>query len=682
MEGTNDYKWESSIKAKLTKQCQYQPILGSILICIANEMGDSTKNFQKSLNALGERCNPRAKTNYSVDDLNKIYHNATQYVIDPKTIQGNVTKIKFSQPVNIVKADIEDALRFYKANFANTGNASLYSGIMWAYFVGIFILMGVANFIKRLGYQHNFNHKVIKWYRSNISIPALFNAKHTDPFQFCKIFAGLVPTRVETLIVIGFLGLNALFLGGFHDFGSHLQSRKIQVMRMVADRAGVLAFGIIPLIVLFAGRNNILTSLTGLPLESFIVFHKYVARMMWIHALIHSACYTAYAVHTNSVSAYFHKRYFVWGVGATIFGGFILLQAFHVFRSRAYETFLVIHIVLAILFIVACFWHCYDIGYLEWIYASWALWIFDRLLRVVRMVNFGFRNADVELIADDTFKVSVIHNTRLKPFPGAFAYVYFLTPSTFWQSHPFTIIDSALNENEITIYIKTKTGVTKRINKLLEKSDNKRTLRVCVEGPYGHRAPMEKYDTALLLAGGNGIPGPYYHAIDLAKRDSATKQQIKLTWVVRNPESICWFYKELESLKQTTVQTDVYITGKIPTHVELANSLEKKSNCSDTSSSQDLKDEKNESFKTYEVESDKTDSSAIISKLSTHINFHYGRPNLEKVMEYEFIGQGKQDVGVMTCGPPKMVDNVRRLVADYIPKSEGRVDLFEELQTW
>ncbi|ODQ58640.1 hypothetical protein WICANDRAFT_54650 [Wickerhamomyces anomalus NRRL Y-366-8] len=681
MEGTNDYKWESSIKAKLTKQCQYQPILGSILICIANEMGDSTKNFQKSLNALGERCNPRAKTNYSVDDLNKIYHNATQYVIDPKTIQGNVTKIKFSQPVNIVKADIEDALRFYKANFANTGNASLYSGIMWAYFVGIFILMGVANFIKRLGYQHNFNHKVIKWYRSNISIPALFNAKHTDPFQFCKIFAGLVPTRVETLIVIGFLGLNALFLGGFHDFGSHLhfksteEVRNVQLMEFVADRTGLLSFGLIPLLIIFAGRNNILTTLTGIPYSTFIVFHKWVARFMWIHALIHSACWTAYAVYYKAMAEDSAETYWTWGIVATILGGLILVQAFHIFRNMAYETFLFIHIVLAILFIVGCWWHCYTLGWLEWIYVSWAVWIFDRVLRVVKMCMFGFRNAQIELIADDTFKITVKHGKWFAPYPGSFGYVYFITPTMFWQSHPFTLIDSVLNKDETTIYVKTKAGITKRLNKQLAKiPGNKKTIRISIEGPYGHRAPIEKYDTALLLAGGNGIPGPYYHAIDLSKRESSTKQQIKLTWIIRNPDALQWFHKELELLAHTNVQTDIYITAQDQNKEKLEVNVEEKK---DTSSDEEGK------ASNSDTTSDKAPStSEVISSLSNHINFHYGRPNLEEIIVKEFTDEKGPSVAVMSCGPPKMVDAIRNLVAKHLQESKGRVDLYEELQVW
>lgn len=79
-----------------------------------------------------------------------------------------------------------------------------------------------------------------------------------------------------------------------------------------------------------------------------------------------------------------------------------------------------------------------------------------------------------------------------------------------------------------------------------------------------------------MLAGGNGIPGPYYHAIDLSKRESSTKQQIKLTWIIRNPDALQWFHKELEVLAHTNVQTDIYITAQDQTKEKLEVNVEEK----------------------------------------------------------------------------------------------------------
>lgn len=671
---TDSYTFGTNLTAYYTSLCGYEPLTGTVVNCMANELGPDSKNFQKSLKRLGNTCTLYGGNPYTGDELESLYKNATKYLIDLDSVTTNLTTTTFYQPINITHEMVEDSLTYYENFYFNFDKASMLAGIMYLYFVLVFIIIGSANFIKRLGYHKNFNNKYINWYRANISIPALFNGKHTEAPTALKIFSTLIPTRVESIVIFFFICLNILLTTVHYSFKSTQEPRAVQLMEFVADRTGLLSFGLIPLLIIFAGRNNILTTLTGIPYSTFIVFHKWVARFMWIHALIHSAAWTAYAVYYDYMSSYVADTYWRWGIVATILGGLILFQAFHVFRNMAYETFLFIHIVLAILFIVGCWWHCYTLGWLEWVYVSWAVWIFDRFLRIVKMCMFGFRNAQIELISENTFKITVKHGKWFAPYPGSFGYVYFIKPTMFWQSHPFTLIDSVLNKDETFIYVKTKEGITKRLNKELAKvPGNKKTIRISVEGPYGHRAPVEKYDTALLLAGGNGIPGPYYHALDLSRRQASTKQQIKLQWVIRNPNSLQWFRDELKVLANTNVQTDIYITA--PQTKEQAEILieEKK----DSTSS----DEEAKAVSSDTSAKDAT-TTEIINSLSSHINFHYGRPNLEEIILNEFIAENGPTVAVMSCGPPKMVDTIRALVAKNLQKSKGRVDLFEELQVW
>ncbi|CCH41321.1 Ferric reductase transmembrane component [Wickerhamomyces ciferrii] len=583
----NKYKFGTSVKNNYPKMCGYHPLTASVVGCLGNNLGFESKGFQKGLQSFNRYCSAYAQMNYTMDDMMDIFKNGSSFMLDKSEITGNMTRMIFYQPLNITKADLADMLSYYQYLYFNLDDASMLGGMMYIFFIIVFICYGVTNLIKRLGFHRNFNNKWINWYRANISIPALFNGKHTEASVKWKIFSTLIPTRVESIVVFLFLMLSILLSCVHYSFDYPSEgSRAIIMANFVADRVGLLSFALIPLLIIFAGRNNILTSLTGIPFTSFIFYHKWVATVMWIHAMIHSAGWTAIAIHRNYLEIYYKLPYWQWGAFATVLGAVMLVQAFHVFRNLAYGTFVIIHIIFAILFIVGCWWHCYDLGWLEWIYVSWAVWIFDRVLRVIRMCVFGFRNAEIELISDDTFKVSVKHGKWFVPFPGSYAYVYFITPTMLWQSHPFTIIDSAIEKGVTTIYIKTKAGITKRINKQLSKvPGNKKTIRVSIEGPYGHRAPMKKYDTALLLAGGNGIPGPYYHAIDLAKRGSSTKQQIKLNWVVRNPEALFWFHEELKLLQHTNVQTNFYITGTIQ---KKESDSEKKNSSGDDSHSAEI----------------------------------------------------------------------------------------------
>lgn len=48
----------------------------------------------------------------------------------------------------------------------------------------------------------------------------------------------------------------------------------------------------------------------------------------------------------------------------------------------------------------------------------------------------------------------------------------------------------------------------------------------------------------------------------------------------------------------------------------------------------------------------------------------------------ELTDEKGPSVAVMSCGPPKMVDAIRNLVAKHLQESKGRVDLYEELQVW
>jgi hypothetical protein len=50
-----------------------------------------------------------------------------------------------------------------------------------------------------------------------------------------------------------------------------------------------------PIMFLFAGRNNLLIWITGWSYNEFQVFHKWIARVATLEAILHSACYGYFA---------------------------------------------------------------------------------------------------------------------------------------------------------------------------------------------------------------------------------------------------------------------------------------------------------------------------------------------------------------------------------------------------
>jgi ferric-chelate reductase len=309
------------------------------------------------------------------------------------------------------------------------------------------------------------------------------------------------------------------------------------------------------------------------------------------------------------------------------------------------------------------------------LYAACAVWGADRFVRIFRILLFGIRDGELKYVGDDTIRLSVKQGKFFDPFPGAYAFIYFGTPLKFWQSHPFTIMKSVIEEGHIVCYIKSKSGITKSIRDQLEKSPGMtKTMKIAVEGPYGHRSPIERYESVLLLGGGNGIPGLFSHASELVQRGLASKKRVKLIWSIRNAQSLCWFYDELKQLAGSSVQVDIFITGKSPKMI-----LEEKPSYSSEKNSES--EAKSESEKDLVV-GESVSADSVVAELSSYVNFHYQRPDVDRLIKEELFAEGDPSVAVVTCGPPKMVDLARHSVATNLVEAKGRVDLFEELQVW
>ena len=66
-----------------------------------------------------------------------------------------------------------------------------------------------------------------------------------------------------------------------------------QILRYVADRTGILSFANLPLLRIFAGRNNIFLWATGWSFATFNLFHRHVACIATVQAVVHTALYIA-----------------------------------------------------------------------------------------------------------------------------------------------------------------------------------------------------------------------------------------------------------------------------------------------------------------------------------------------------------------------------------------------------
>lgn len=452
----------------------------------------------------------------------------------------------------------------------------------------------------------------------------------------------------------------------------------------MGDRTGVISSIIAPLLIVLAGRNNALLWLTGWHYATFVTYHKWVARVLVALVVVHAICFSISFQSTYRMNM--AKNNIVWGTVGTVSGGLLLGLLLMQLRRRWYEVFLAIHIALAALFIAGAWIHVNEMGYVWFYYASVAVWVFDRVVRIVRLVGFGCPKSEVTLLANETLRIVVPKPKYWLITPGGHAFVHFMRPSCFWQSHPFTFTsmradESSGSKDSVVLYCKVKGGITHGLYQYLSTHPGKRAqIRVALEGPYGDPTPAKRYDSAVFVAGGNGIPGIYSEVYDLALQSRMKDQTLKLLWVIKEYKSLCWFYEELLSLKDTNIQCTIFVTQP---HMD---------SCMDDFSlrfpSRNSNDEKldEKSIKGLEVCSS-SDSSMngvidqIHSELS-HIDFNEGRPNIDGLVKQE-IEDSRGSVAFVTCGHPLMVDDIRYSVAHSLDYSKGkRVDFFEQLQVW
>ena len=398
------------------------------------------------------------------------------------------------------------------------------------------------------------------------------------------------------------------------------------------------------------------------------MFHKWLGRMMFLDAMIHGSAYTSYTVANKTWATSKNRLYWQFGVAALCLAGTMVFFSFAVFRKYFYEAFLFLHIVLGAMFFYACWEHVVSLSGIEWIYTAIAIWIVDRIIRIIKASYFGFPKASLQLIGDDLIRLTVKKPARpWRAKPGQYVFVSFLHPLYFWQSHPFTVLDSVSKNGELVIILKEKKGVTRLVKKYVCRNGGKTSMRLAIEGPYGSSSPVNNYNNVLLLTGGTGLPGPIAHAIKLGKTSAAAgKQSVKLVIAVRGFDVLEAYKPELMCLENLNVQLHIYNTMEVPS-LTPSDSL-------DISQQDEKADEKGTVVATtLEKSANPLGFDGVV--------FHCGRPNVKELLHEAAELSGS--LSVVCCGPPIFVDKVRNETAKIVlDKSAKAIEYFEEYQCW
>lgn len=547
-------------------------------------------------------------------------------------------------------------------------------------FFGLVIVLGALfNFFKKVfpRFVNKTTHNRISTiYRQKIANPALFGSKHSVPVKLGPfgIINASLPTRAQSIIITAYLALTLMFMlikYDIFDGNTRFKTKSLQLSRSISDRSGIMAVTQLPLLYLFAGRNNMMLYVTGWSYDTFNVYHRIISRVMYALVVAHSIAYTLYLKENGTYESQMLIPDRQSGVVATVAGGFVLFLAMRHFREKLYEYFLMFHRLFVLIFTVSAYYHVKPHGFHEWMIASFSIWAFDLFIRFVRVVINGFKSkAELQTYGEEFVKFKVNHSGIWKPRPGAYAFVYFLRPFfRSWENHPFSYYPSPVpgEENKLVFCMRILNGKTKHMADFLaSQPEGKCNVPVLLDGPYGQHFPVETSDSIVFIAGGIGFTGAYSYACQY--KQLGEKKRIVFIWATRFRHNLEVFRDELNYLAQGDgIEVQVYITDEPAKQQQQQGTI-----TYDTGSDNNSIPSKNGSTEFNEKKSFETEDSTS----ATH-----GLPNFGELVP-NFIAESSGSTAFFCCGPPGLNDHVRSVVTDNMDKGSGRVELYIEGFNW
>ncbi|RDL36018.1 uncharacterized protein BP5553_06630 [Venustampulla echinocandica] len=386
--------------------------------------------------------------------------------------------------------------------------------------------------------------------------PPAFGSRHSEAtFGFAH-----VPTRGQAFFITYLIVINVVLSSvGYRSMQPNSWypgDASKEILTYTTNRLGVLSFANVPLLILYAGRNNVLLYLTNWSHGTFLLLHRWVAFLCTLQAVLHSAIYLQIYVASGEHSSESQLGYWYWGAIATLGMSILLPTSVFPIRAKMYEMFLAWHIALSVLIVAGCYLHIlyrfnHQWGYEVWIFVAMAVWGFDRVMRFARIARNGWKTATITVIDDDYVRVDIEGVCG-----NGHAYLYFPTLTwRVWENHPFSVastvlpatvqrnhstkvsapsidvekngmhksIDSAdpssieASSEESLPIIHTKVGMTFLLrtgNGLTSQIRSHTSLPVLVEAPYGSHPDLSEHSLMIGIAGGVGITAvmPYIRA--------------------------------------------------------------------------------------------------------------------------------------------------------------------------
>ncbi|WWD04408.1 hypothetical protein V865_002477 [Kwoniella europaea PYCC6329] len=448
-------------------------------------------------------------------------------------------------------------------------------------------------------------------------------------------------------------------------------------------RSEWIAMATLPFIYVLGSKRNIISVLTGVSHEKLQVLHQGSAFNFTYMSLVHTIAACIRAIRERGLKG-------TLAVNEVYVSGFVALApllilfagALPPFRKSFYESFYWIHIIMAVFFAGAMFWHGYQtLDSDAYMIAAIALFLTSATTRLVLIIlnNPVLHRAHVELVDNETIKM-VVPTLYISWSAGQHVFIRFMGMG--WRSldsHPFTIANSPLalasirdgdleksntshpdltkvnakgSMKGMVFLLKPLSGFTKDLYHKIKSGHTQ--YKVLIDGPYGDAhvgQDLKAFDRVLILTGGTGITWALSVLQDLVYRKDGNGREITLVWAVKKISSMKWFERELQFIRTNypNVHIQHYVTGESLTQLPAI-----------PSPSPDQSDPAGSS----EDDTPSTEKQMNLvgsSKSDRDWNWNQGRPNLPNIIE-RTVATTQGSLAIATCGPPQFLTDCSNAV--------------------
>ena len=722
-------KWDFQcprVVLPLDCQCRSEEFVTTAMSCVEDNT-DNVKDLYEGWNYIRDQCHYWGNRTIPLSEMEELYRKRLPSIIDAQ-YYNNSDPLPVKVPSQLYLQQMvstKDTKYHY-----NVGNYFAWAIIgYW----GLVMVGGIiTNAIRVLNpnIYNVFGNKRVTSLRKLLTLPALIGTNHHHPIRITDYVSLHMPTRGQTLIILGFLAINIAGIVSFIDVKGdlplNLTSQSDRKLHYLANRTGIMAYGHIPLIVLFACRNNPFISLTGWSYDIFMTYHRWCARLMGINAIIHATAIYWSSLEEGVVMFKWHRIY-NWRGGniAAYMVIFMLIMSLRRFRANFYEIFKATHILMFLIFIICLIVHTSDYGWLAWLYTAIAFYVIEYSARLTRVImSGGIQKAHFRNPGSDMYRITIPGGKRKWTVkPGSYVYIRILSKDMFLQSHPFSIFQSNTSEadDSLDLCCKAQLGATRKVpQKIIADPDKSYEANVMIEGPYGNENYICSYDSVLLFTGGVGFTAMHTYATNILKA-MKPGQCLHMIWVVKDCSHLSAFEEEVAYLVRHTSNSNnsrkfrIFVTK--PDQFELGTVAYANYNAtSDTKKSAHETHSivqrgpgmlsKNENIgltsqatliesatspidakygSEYNIERASSDyvmdGCHIVYDGKTAVNIDYGRPNIACEIS-DFIKTATGSKAICSCGPPMFVDVIRDGIVENILDSDSRVDYFEDAFSW